>query len=757
MANNEIRIIFIGDDKLSDKIKKLDKATKSLINSQAKLVNQGKQNIQQQKISRVATQKSTISQKKLADTQEKASQRTRILGGTFAVLRSKMLLFNFAMGLGIRQLIRFGKESAKLENVTRAFNTLTGSVNTTFNGLHKLQKATDGTVSKIDLLTQANNALILGVTDSVDEMAEMFDIAQRLGRALGQDTATSVESLITGIGRQSKLMLDNIGIVVKSQEAYEDYANKINKTAEELTDSEKKTAFFEATMESARKKVATLGVEVLSTQDAYDQLGVATTHLANQIGSFLSPLVLTLAKGLQISADASREFIRSLTESPLDRTIRELKELGASTESLMKLEKLKLSRNLSQFNFELAKSANFYTDIDKLQKAIEKTDSERIKNATITAGIELKRQKINKEIINLESQAQAIRENRLRIIGSINREYRADVKKALNSELEEDNKTYTTRIENINRMIEKHKERLSVTEEEFMNAMSALEILGVEGEELQKNLELLTGIKFTKEQINALTKETADTTSDEGDKLDTRLQREIAFLEKKKELSHRGLNIEERLVLIQEKRSMLAREEADPESQLTKMEIKKQNIELDIEEIELKEQLKQATISATSGMLGAFSELSKASKGNNVLSARLAQASAIADTYAGVNKAFAQGGVLGFVTGAAVLAQGLANVSIIQQQLNEMQSFETGGLVGGRRHAQGGTIIEAEQGEFVMSRNAVQSIGVETLSAMNKGGGALTVNIQGNILGSEEFVRDTLLPEISKTVNQGLA
>ena len=56
-----------------------------------------------------------------------------------------------------------------------------------------------------------------------------------------------------------------------------------------------------------------------------------------------------------------------------------------------------------------------------------------------------------------------------------------------------------------------------------------------------------------------------------------------------------------------------------------------------------------------------------------------------------------------------------------------------------------------------MSRNAVQSIGVETLSAMNKGGGALTVNIQGNILGSEEFVRDTLLPEISKTVNQGLA
>lgn len=36
-AQNEIKIIFKGDDKLSSKIKKLDKATKSLINTQVKL------------------------------------------------------------------------------------------------------------------------------------------------------------------------------------------------------------------------------------------------------------------------------------------------------------------------------------------------------------------------------------------------------------------------------------------------------------------------------------------------------------------------------------------------------------------------------------------------------------------------------------------------------------------------------------------------------------------------------------------------
>ena len=55
-------------------------------------------------------------------------------------------------------------------------------------------------------MTQANNAMLLGIFDNNDQMAEMFDIAQRLGAALGKDTLFGVESLVTGMGRQSKLM-----------------------------------------------------------------------------------------------------------------------------------------------------------------------------------------------------------------------------------------------------------------------------------------------------------------------------------------------------------------------------------------------------------------------------------------------------------------------------------------------------------------------------------------------------------------------
>ena len=83
------------------------------------------------------------------------------------------------------------------------------------------------------------------------------------------------------------------------------------------------------------------------------------------------------------------------------------------------------------------------------------------------------------------------------------------------------------------------------------------------------------------------------------------------------------------------------------------------------------------------------------------------------------------------------------------------QRFEQGGLVGGRRHSQGGTIIEAERGEFVMSRRAVESIGADNLSKMNQGGGAINVNVTGNVLSSD-FVEGELADKISEAVRKGV-
>jgi hypothetical protein len=80
----------------------------------------------------------------------------------------------------------------------------------------------------------------------------------------------------------------------------------------------------------------------------------------------------------------------------------------------------------------------------------------------------------------------------------------------------------------------------------------------------------------------------------------------------------------------------------------------------------------QAKLSAFSSLAGSLSSLAGDNK-------ELAAAGAIIDTYAGANKAFAQGGVAGFATGAAIVAAGLANL----QKIYATPTGEGGGGGGG--------------------------------------------------------------------------
>lgn len=331
MANKAQQTVTVkfqaqGEKPLINAIKALDNASKSLTSTQSKLAKE--------------TIRTTRTQKNYSKETKKASQKTRILGGTFAVIRSRLLLFNFAMGLGIRQVAKFAVQSAKVESMGRAFDTLSGGTEDSSVAFKKLKEATDGTMSQFDLFQQANNAMILGVSKNSDEMAEMFDIAQRLGRALGKDTASSVESLITGIGRQSRLMLDNIGIIVKADEAYESYARKLNKTSSSLTDAEKKQAFLEATMESARLKADSLGEETDSTQDSFDRLSSSTANLASFIGKKLNPVTTTLADNLSAVADIV-SGANNEEQTREKELVKKLSERANLQDHILKLEKQK--------------------------------------------------------------------------------------------------------------------------------------------------------------------------------------------------------------------------------------------------------------------------------------------------------------------------------------------------------------------------------------------------------------------------------
>jgi hypothetical protein len=58
---------------------------------------------------------------------------------------------------------------------------------------------------------------------------------------------------------------------------------------------------------------------------------------------------------------------------------------------------------------------------------------------------------------------------------------------------------------------------------------------------------------------------------------------------------------------------------------------------------------------------------------------------------------------------------------------NYGRNYEKGGMIGGARHAEGGTLIEAEKGEAIMTRGAVATFG-PLLSLMNQAGGGVSFN-----------------------------
>jgi len=175
--------------------------------------------------------------------------------------------------------------------IQRAFDNLTKSAGLSAQTLGKLRAATDGTVNSIDLMTQANNMLILGITNSEDEMADLFDTAQRLGEALGVDAATAVEKLTVGLGRQSILRLDDLGIVLDQITANTNYAKSIGKNVNALTEQDKKQAFVTEAMRQAKLALADIGDEQESFTRKVQRFMADVQNMGVVIGGYLMPII----------------------------------------------------------------------------------------------------------------------------------------------------------------------------------------------------------------------------------------------------------------------------------------------------------------------------------------------------------------------------------------------------------------------------------------------------------------------------------
>jgi hypothetical protein len=141
-----------------------------------------------------------------------------------------------------------GELGASVEALEFSFNRLAESKGLNPNEILAALRATSsGTISEYDLMLGANKALRFGVADNVDELVSILTFAKGAAREFGSDTTSAFDDLVTGIGRSSALILDNVGISLPQiNQSYEDFASTVGKTVDELDDLEKKQALVNA-------------------------------------------------------------------------------------------------------------------------------------------------------------------------------------------------------------------------------------------------------------------------------------------------------------------------------------------------------------------------------------------------------------------------------------------------------------------------------------------------------------------------------
>ena len=168
----------------------------------------------------------------------------------------------------IAELINGGLEMAEqADGVTRAFNNLNQE-----GLLDNLRKATKGTVNDVQLMTAAVQANDFRIPQ--EDLGKYLEFAQLKAQQTGQSVDYMTNSIVTGLGRKSPLILDNLGI-----------------SAAEISEKTKQTGdFMKAVAEIVDTQLAEAGETYISAADRAARKTVELQNAQKALGDEILPL-----------------------------------------------------------------------------------------------------------------------------------------------------------------------------------------------------------------------------------------------------------------------------------------------------------------------------------------------------------------------------------------------------------------------------------------------------------------------------------
>ena len=191
-----------------------------------------------------------------------------------------------SVALAIKEVQDAAKEGAAFQRMEEASASLARSLDADMSDiLDALREASLGMVSDFDLMQAASRAMMLGVSADSEQLAQLMEVAALRGRAMGISTTQAFNDIVTGIGRASPMILDNLGIVVDAEGKYQAYAEAVGKTAEELTKAEKTQALLNGVLESSKGLLEETGGLTLDNAGKWEQMSAAQKNYFDLVKS----------------------------------------------------------------------------------------------------------------------------------------------------------------------------------------------------------------------------------------------------------------------------------------------------------------------------------------------------------------------------------------------------------------------------------------------------------------------------------------
>lgn len=232
----------------------------------------------------------------------------------------KTLLGAAASLYTIQQAFQAVNAAAQFQQMEQGFNNLAASHGANAKQIvNSLKLVSDGTVSTAAIMESAGKAMLLGIP--ANQLDELMQIARSSAKVTGQTVQQAFNDIATGIGRQSKLILDNLGIIVSAEKAYEDYAQSIGKSASALTDAEKKQAFANATIKAGREIVERVGNTTETAAESIGRMQARFADLKIELSTQFLPVGVKVIEQLTKIGTAMSEVIKGYeySQTPLGK------------------------------------------------------------------------------------------------------------------------------------------------------------------------------------------------------------------------------------------------------------------------------------------------------------------------------------------------------------------------------------------------------------------------------------------------------